>query len=272
VLAALAYAASGIAVFVIVFTATFPYTEALDGLLMPAGLRLESAAQGWNPPLGARFSDVNIVARGDGATPPLVQSERVTVVPSIIASLFGSRAVRVTADVYGGVLHLDAREKAGTTGLDFDADALRLDQYPLLNLNGIKTAGILRAVGRADLSPHDLYANSADLHAEIDAFELTVVHGFPPIGFGSVTAIVRLKEGVLTLVELSNHGGQVALDAEGTVGLSPNPLDAALDIRFRLVPEADGPAHVKLLRSLLPPKPNSAPYVVTGTLGEPRLS
>jgi len=180
VLAAFAYAASGVAVFVIVFTATFPYTEALDGLLTPSGLRLESAAQGWNPPLGARFSDVTIVARGDGTALPLVQSERVTVVPSIIATLFGSRAVRVTADLYGGVLHLDAREKFGMTGLDFDADALRLDQYQLLNLNGIKAAGILRAVGRADLSPHNLYANSADLHAGIDAFELTIIHGFPP--------------------------------------------------------------------------------------------
>jgi type II secretion system protein N len=270
-LVAFAYAVCGIAAFLAVFTATFPYAETLNRMLNPAGLRLASAEQKWNPPFGARFSGVNIVARGRAAMPPLLQSERVTVVPSIVASLLGSRGVRVTADAYGGVLRVRARERGSVTDLDFDADALHLDRYPLLNMNGGRVSGLVTAAGRADLSPHDFYANTADVHAEIDGFEVTVIYGMPAIGFGRIAATASLKDGVLTLIELNNAGGEVALSAEGTVSLSPEIAQSEINIRFTLVAQPDAPAHIKLLESLLPPKRGLERHVITGTLGAPLL-
>jgi len=268
---ALAYAVCGTAAFLAAFTATFPYTETLNRMLNPAGLRLASAEQKWNPPFGVRFSGVHIVARGSAATAPLLQSERVTVAPSIVAALLGSRGVRVSADAYGGVLRVRARQRGSATDLDFDADALHLDRFPLLNMNGGRVSGLVTAAGRADLSAHDLYANTAQVHAEIDGFEVTVIYGMPAIGFGRIAATASLKDGVLTLIELNNTGGEVALSAEGTIRLSPEIAQSEIDIQFSLVAQPDAPAHVKLLESLLPPKRGLERHLITGTLAAPLL-
>ncbi|MGH8676744.1 MAG: type II secretion system protein GspN [Burkholderiales bacterium] len=270
-LVALAYAACGIVVFLTVFTATFPYTETINRMLNPAGLRLASAAQKWNPPFGARFSNVSVVARDGRVIAPLLESDRVTVVPSIVASLLGASGVRVSAEAYGGVLNLRAREAGGATDLDFDADSLRLDEYPLLNMNGGGVSGVVTAEGRADLSSRDLYANTADLHAEIDGFEVTVVYGMPAIAFGRIAAVATLKDGVLTLVKLNNAGGDVALSAEGTVNISPEIAESEIDIRFTLAAQPGAPQHIKVLQSLLPPRPDHRPHMITGTLRAPLL-
>ncbi|MGH7865774.1 MAG: type II secretion system protein GspN [Candidatus Binataceae bacterium] len=270
-LVALAYAACGVVVFLTALTATFPYAQTLNRMLNPAGLRLASAAQNWNPPFGARFSDVYVVARHGSGLPPLMQSRRVTVVPALVASLLGSRGVRVTADAYGGVVHLRARETGSSTGLEFDAHALRLDRYPLLNMYGGRVFGLVTATGRADLFAGDFDANTADVHAEITGFAVTVVHGMPAIGFGRIAATARLKDGVLTLAELNNSGGDVALSAEGTVSLAPKITDSELNIRFTIVAQPDAPPHIKLLESILPPTRGREPHVITGTIGAPLL-
>jgi hypothetical protein len=74
---------------------------------------------------------------------------------------------------------------------------------------------------------------------------------------------------VLTIDGLRTFGGDVALNADGTVELSPEWTESALDLRLRVTPDARAAERLGVLIRLLPPRPDNRPYLIGGTLGEP---
>jgi type II secretion system protein N len=258
-------------VFFAVFVATFPYDDALQGLLRPSGLSFTSASQGWNIPFGARFEDAAIVLDRDGWS-PLIESPDLRVTPSLAAFVTGARGVRLSAQAYGGDLSVLARQGETWTAVEFRADGIDLARYPRINSNGLSVGGMLSAAGHADLNREAFDANDGTIEVAVQKLAITPGFGLPRVNFGDLVATVTLRGGVLTIDGLRTFGGDVALNADGTVELSPEWTESALDLRLRVTPDPRAAERLGVLIRLLPPRPDNRPYLIGGTLGEPVMN
>src|ERR1700676_3724504 len=79
--------------------ATFPYADALSGVLAPMGVRVSSRGQGISFPFGIRMDGVMLDSQGGR---PFFQSDKLRVTPSLLSLFMGSPGVKVSADAYGG--------------------------------------------------------------------------------------------------------------------------------------------------------------------------
>src|SRR2546421_5234407 len=114
----LAYAAAGLLLFLIFLLASFPYADALTGVLSPLGLSITNSGQQFAFPIGVRLNRVRVI---DGsADHPLLESDSMRVSPALMALLLGSPGVVVHADLYGGALKFRARKSGDGTTLMID--------------------------------------------------------------------------------------------------------------------------------------------------------
>ncbi len=77
----------------------------------------------------------------------------------------------------------------------------------------------------------------------------------------------------LTIEQFTTTGGDLALTAQGTIELAPDPSDSALAIQFTLAPHPlTRAANLSGLFAMLPHPPGPTPYHLTGTLSTPQIN
>jgi len=268
--AKIAYTAIGVVLFFAFLLATFPYADTLSGVIAPMGLRLTSRGQGMSFPYGLRMDGVMLDSPADGRQ--IFQSDRLRVTPALLSWLMGSPGVRIDADAYGGNFDVRARRSGDATEISFNGADLHLENYTALRSMGVNLGGIISGNGDAYISAGDIGADHGTIHLTASGASYRMFAGTAPLKLGDVTAILKLDQGKLTIVQLESHGGDVALSARGVIQLQPNLPDSAVAIRFQLTTTPVGRERLGLLLNFLPHPPNSTPYFLSGTLGAPGLS
>ena len=264
------YAAIGVLVFFAFLLATFPYADTLSGLLAPMGLRLSSRDQGISFPYGIRMDGVMLDSQA--VARPFFQSEKLRVTPALLSWLMGSPGVRINADAYGGSFDLRARRIGDATELSFSGADLHLESYPALRAMGVNLGGIIAGDGDAYISQDDVSADHGMIHLTASGASYRMFPGTPPLKLGSLTAIIKLEQGKVTIEQLESHGGDLTLSGRGVIELQPNLPDSEVAIKFQLTTTPVGRERLGFLLNFLPHPPNSTPYFLHGTLGAPGLS
>lgn len=266
-----AYAIFGLLIFAIFLFSSFPYQDALSGVLAPMGLRFSSRDQGFSFPYGVSMDGV-MLSDAKSAGRPVFESDRVRLTPALLPLLLGSPGVHVRADAYGGALSLTASRSGDGTVLRFSASDVHLERYQALRMLGLNLGGSLSGDGRAYVSPRDLAADSGVLRLSAAQASFRLAPGMPPLKVGDLTAVLNLDGGKLNIQELESHGGDLSLSGRGVIELEPDASQSALAIRFELKTTPAARARLGFLLNFLPHPPNSTPYFLHGTLGAPSLS
>jgi len=264
------YAAIGVLSFFAFLFATFPYTDALSGLLAPMGLRLSSRAQGISFPFGVRMDGVMLDSPSGGR--PFFQSDKLRVTPALLSLLMGSPGVKISADAYGGNFDLRARRSGDATVLTFSGADLHLESYPALRAMGVNLGGVISGGGDAYISQNDIGADHGKVHLTAAGASYRMFAGAPPLKLGDMTATINFSEGKLTLEQLDSHGGDVTLSGRGVIELQPNLPESEIAIKVQLTMTPVGRKRLGFLLNFLPHPPNSTPYFLHGTLASPALS
>jgi len=266
----IAYVAAGAILFVTFLFATFPYAEAISGVLQPMGLRLGSRESGISFPIGIKMTGVSLDSIIDGRA--VFQSDRLRITPSLLAMLIGSPGVKVHADAYGGKLELRARRSGDATSLSFSGSDLHLERYTALRALGLNLGGAFSGDGDFLISQQGVAADHGEINlAAADAL-LRLFPGSPPIKIGNLIATIKLNKGKLTFEKVDTHGGDLTISGRGVIELEPYLPDSGVAIRFQLDTTPVGRARLGILLNFLPHPPNSTPYFIHGTLGAPALS
>jgi type II secretion system protein N len=268
-----ACAVLGFAVFVSFMIADFPYNETLSSILAPYQLKLTYRSQHLSPPFAAKLTDVRLFSAAALNADPLMQSPAVTLAPTLSALLFGRRAIRVRASLYGGTVHLAVSQHADTVDLNFTLDSLKLAQSPPLQHLGVVLEGDLSGAGAAHLDGPALPDDHATLALSGDNLAFSVVRGFPPVHLGTLTGKLQLDNGVVRLTDIVAHGADLDLQGHGAIELGATPEDATIDATFNLVPTQSGRDHFGFFLKFLPHPPGpDAPYTLQGYLQSPSIN
>lgn len=267
-----AYAAVGLVVFGAVLISNYPYSASLTKILAPMGLVVSSAGQSIAFPFGAELTGVRLTSTRSNAASPLIESPAVRITPSIISLLMFHPGVRVNASIYDGVMNVTLRPSGNGTAIDFDLDAVNLARQHLLATPGVAAAGLLS--GRADLwmSGGDLESGSGSADLSAKGLEVAPGAGIPAIRLGQAHARFKLDGGQLTIQELKTNGGDLSVNASGTILLAQDPSQSTIDVQFTLVPSPAASSQLAILFATLPHPPGPRPYQLSGALSAPRLS
>lgn len=266
----IAYGAAGVILFVTFLFATFPYADALSGVLAPMGLRLTSHETGISFPIGIKMSDASLASILDGRT--VFQSDQLRITPSLLSMLLGSPGVKVHADAYGGKLELRARQAGDATALAFSGSELHLERYAALRAMGLNLGGVFSGDGDFLISQQDFAANHGEMHLTAYDALFRIFSGAPPIKIGNLIANIKLDKGKLTFEKVESQGGDLMISGGGVIELEPNLPDSGVAIKFQLETTPVGRAQLGILLNFLPHPPNSTPYFIHGTLGALALS
>ncbi len=263
-----AYIGAAAVLFAIFLVATFPYSDAVSGVLAPAGLALKSADQRVSFPFGAELEDVRLISlTSPGA--PLLESERIKVTPALGSLLLFHPGVNATAAMSGGVVKVSAHRGGDGTHVAFDLDALNLAQSRGLAAIGASLAGTLSGAGELVLATDDSGSQSGDVTLKADGMNLRVGPGMPAIKFGDVTAKLKLAGAVLMVEELKSSAGDLTLDGHGTIRPAADWRQSPIRLNVRMGLSADAQSRLQFLVAMLPHPPGDEPYEIGGTLGNP---
>jgi type II secretion system protein N len=271
------YAALGIILFAVFLFATFPYSSTLSKILKPMGLEISSRGQSINFPFGAELTDVRLTSsqassNQPGSDEPILESPSVTIAPSIMSLLMLHPGVNVKASLYDGIARVTARPSGNGTALDFNLDNLNLALQHAFTIPLIGTLGELSGRGAMWISPNDFAANIGEGQLSAAGLMITAAIVSGPIRMGNAQTAFNLKNGVLTIENFKNSGGEVAMTANGTVMLAEEIGDCELAIQFTLVATPDATRRLNFIFSNLPHPPGPEPYRLTGTIASPELS
>ena len=273
--------------FVAFIAFSFPYADTITALLAPMRLKVVFQSQEMNFPIGARFRNVRLIATPDDQL--LLQSSDVTVSPGVFGLLFSRPAIRIRAQVFGGLVDATVRQRAPATLLNFELDSLKLvnisgvagdqerhaatDTFPGGDGSlGMAMSGELSAHGFARVDGPDVIAASAGMTLRGSEVAVTIVNGLPPLELGVVDGNVLLERGVVSLHDLKAHGSDVDIEANGEIRLQPNLADSTVEVTLSLKPTAKGRASFGLFLKMLPHAPGEGPYHIQGPLTFPSLS
>jgi type II secretion system protein N len=265
----LGYAILALILFSTFLVSTFPYSSTLAKVLAPMGLEFSSTGQAIHFPIGAELTDVRVDSINSPRATPLFESPAVTISPSILLLHPG---VRVKASAYDGVVTATARPSGKGTALSFNLDALDISRQHLFETSGLNAAGHLSGAGEFWISSSNIGADTGDgeLRAALLTLISPIVQG--PIRLGDAHAKFKLRDGILAIESFSSHGGDLGIEASGTVQLSPLVGDSRIAIQFKLTPSPAATSRLGLLFAILPRPPGPKPYQLTGTLNAPRIS
>jgi type II secretion system protein N len=266
------YGIFGLAVFVTYIAASFPYSDALSSILAPYQMKLVYDSQRLSPPVGARLEDVRLLSTVGPSPQLLLRSPGVTLAPALGSLLLGRPAIRVSADLYGGLVDVTVYQRAGATNLSFVLNGVSLAESAPLQQLGTKLSGSVSGAGSAELNGMLLSGDRG--HMTLDGHDVVVeiVDGAPPIRLGTVSGMLSLEDGVLTMRDVEAHSGDLELRAEGTIRLDQEVAESYLEMRLSLVPTASGREHFGIFLKLLPHPPEEGPYQVSGPLMSPNIS
>ncbi|HVA79938.1 MAG TPA: type II secretion system protein GspN [Candidatus Binataceae bacterium] len=265
------YLAVGVVLFFFFLFANFPYAGAFSAVLAPMGLRVSSAGQSIDIPIGAKLSGVRIVPDAPGAR-PIFESQSVHIAPALLSILLLRPGVRASADAYQGTIRISAHRSGTGTTLDFSADKLNLADYEAVRAIGIALGGQLDATGSLRVMPDNPGSDSGTIH--LLATGLTGRATGPMLGLnlGNMDATINLNRGTLQIVSLKTSGGDVMINGSGGIKLAPDWQGSALALRFTLATSPQARMRLGFLFNFLPHPPGTSPYRVGGTIGAPTIS
>jgi type II secretion system protein N len=266
------YGVFGLAVFVTFVAASFPYSDALSSLLAPYQMKLVYQSQRMNMPIGARLEDVRLLSTIGSAPELILSSPDVTLAPALGSLLLGRPAISVSADLYGGTVSATIYQRAGATNLSFVLSALSLAQSEPLRQLGTKLDGNVSGIGTAELKSPLLPDNKARISLDSRDVVVEIADGAPPIRLGTVSGILSLEDGVVTMHDVEAHGGDLEVKAEGTLRLDPDIEQSDVEMQLSLVPTPSGREHFGLFLKMLPHPPEEGPYDVSGPLMSPNVT
>jgi type II secretion system protein N len=266
------YGVFGLAVFVTFVAASFPYSDALSSLLAPYQMKLVYESQHMNMPIGARLEDVRLLSTIGSAPQLILSSPDVTLAPALGSLLLGRPAISVSADLYGGNVSATIYQRAGATNLSFVLSALSLAQSEPLRQLGTKLDGNVSGIGTAELKSPLLPDNTGRITLDSRDVVVEIVDGAPPIRLGTVSGIISLEDGVVTMHDVEAHGGDLEVKAEGTLRLDPDIEESDVEMQLSLVPTPSGREHFGLFLKMLPHPPEEGPYDVSGPLMSPNVT
>jgi type II secretion system protein N len=263
------YAGAAAMVFLVVLVATFPYAQTMRAVLEPMGLSLSSGSQHYSFPFGTRLDDVRLRAITRPHSPLLFEGKSVRIAPSILWTLLMRPGITSSASAYGGNLAVSAHRSGSGITLSFSANAVKVGEYPELRPFGFTIGGELTGAGALSLSTSDVSADSGKVDFDIKGLSVNSPGAGPAINLGDAHASLSLENGVLTIAELKNKGGDLSINGSGTVKLAPDLMASPLAMRLNLMPEPRARQKLQFLLGMLPHPPGMRPYVLKGTLGAP---
>jgi len=266
----IAYGAAGAILFIAFLFATFPYADALSGVLQPMGLRISSRETGISFPIGIKMTGVTLDSILDGR--PVFQSDQLRITPSLLSMLIGAPGVKLHANAYGGNLELRAHRSGDATALSFSGSDLLLERYTAIRALGLNLGGAFSGDGTLLVSQQGVAADRGEINLAASNASFRLFPGSPPIKIGNLIATIKLDKGKLTLEKMASHGGDLTISGRGVIELEPNLPDSGVAIRFQLETTPVARAQLGILLNFLPHPPNSTPYFIHGTLGAPSLS
>jgi type II secretion system protein N len=265
-----AYTVLGLTLFGAYLVATFPYSPTLSKVLAPMGLEFTSTSQSASFPFGAKLSGVRLKAIKSTPGGLMVESPAVTIAPSFLSMLLFHPGVRVKAALYDGIVNVTLRSSDGGTAISYDLDSVDISRQTLFPLPEADASGTLSGNGSIWLDDGNVAQTG---NGELSAAHLIVKSPFMgiPIDLGDGQSKFKLDQGTLTIEHCATSGGEVALNASGTVQLAPDPSQSVLAIEFTLSPTADAASRLARFFMVLPHPPGPEPYHLTGTLSAPRI-
>jgi type II secretion system protein N len=263
------YAGVAAVVFLVVLVATFPFTQTMRAVLEPMGLAISSTSQHYSFPFGTRLDDVRLREITRPHSPLLFEGKSVRIAPSILWTLLMRPGISTSATAYGGNISLSAHRSGGGTALSFSASAVRIGEYPDLHPFGFTIGGELTGAGSLSLAPTGVSTDSGKIEFDIKALSVGSPGAGPAISLGDAHATLMLENGVLTIVELKNKGGDLSVNGSGSIKLAQELMQSPLAMRLTLVPAPAAREKLQFLLGMLPHPPGMRPYVLKGTLRAP---
>jgi type II secretion system protein N len=268
---ALVYALAALMFFVIFTVGTFPYDQALTGVLLPLGLKISYQFERPAFPVGAVLQDVMLISLDRPSAPPLVRSEALKLTPGL-GTLIGRPAIGMRADMYGGRVRAKVRSQGNNIGLDLSLSDIDLARYPIPSTLGTMLKGIVS--GQADfqdLGPA-MNAQKGDITLEGHGVEFSVVKGFPSLRFALLKGSCTIDHATLRINALFGKGPDMTISGSGVIHIGPTPAQSIMVMTLRIAPTVAGRARLGVLFAFLPHPPDNRPYIIHGPLLMPQAS
>ncbi len=268
---ALIYALAAMMLFVIFTIGTFPYDQALTGVLLPLGLKVSYRSERPAFPVGAVLQDVMLVSLDRPSAPPLVRSEALKLSPGL-ATLIGRPAIGMRADMYGGRVRARVRGEGDSIGIDLGLTDIDLARYPIPPTLGTTLKGIVS--GQADfqdLGPA-INAQKGDITLEGHGVEFSIVKGFPSLRFALLKGSCNIDHATLRINALFGSGPDMTISGSGVIHMGPTPAQSIMEMTLRIAPTVAGRARLGVLFAFLPHPPDDRPYIIHGPLLRPQAS
>jgi type II secretion system protein N len=234
--------AAAVLAFCLFVLLTFPFDTLARRIEVEAQRAGTDLRIGWIGPafLGFRARDVRLRG-GDG---PELRLDAVTVHPDLFALILRRTSFGFSLDAFGGSArgHLAMSNdpaQPGVRSLRIEANDFDVHAFPLRELAGIEALG--RISLKADLpalQPPDAATGSISAKGSQLALAGGNVQGFtlPRTVLGDLDATIPLEKGVARVEKAQIRGGDIDVDAEGTVRLRPLLSLSQADLRLRLRP------------------------------------
>lgn len=268
---ALVYAAAGLVLFFIFTIGTFPYDQALTGVLMPLGLKVAYESERPAFPVGAVLEDVTLVSLYRPSAPPLVRSEALKLTPRL-GTIIGRPAVGMRANMYGGQVRATVRRGGDGVGLDLELTDIDLAHYPVPSTLGTTLKGIVS--GQADfqdIAPR-MNTQKGDITLDGHDLEFSLVKGFPSLRFASLKGSCTIDHATLRVNALEGRGPDMTISGSGVIHMGPTLAQSMMEMTLRISPTIAGRARLGVLFAFLPHPPDNRPYIFHGPLLMPQAS
>ena len=267
----LVYALAGIALFVIFTIGTFPYDQALTGVLLPLRLKVSYESERPTFPVGAVLQDVMLISLDRPSAPPLARSEALKLTPGL-GTLIGRPAIGMRADMYGGQIKGGVRRHGDSTGVDLVLTDIDLARYPIPSTLGTTLKGIVSGhAAFADITPA-MNEQKGDITLEGHGLEFAVVKGFPSLRFATLRGSCTIDHATLRINALEGRGPDMTISGSGVIHMGPTPAQSIMEMTLRISPTVAGRARLGLLFAFLPHPPDNRPYIFHGPLLMPQAS
>ncbi len=233
------------------FYLTFPYDRLRERIVRdfnarqtgPEPMRLEIDSISSYFLSGVEAEGVRLVSKADDSAPK-GQKTKVTGIEqaharlSILALLVGRRKVSFGADAFGGSVDGTMVDSDEERNIDVEIDAVDFGQTPFLaGLLGIPLAGALS--GTIHLVAPEARLSRAEGKLSLKVAGVTVGDGkakirdiiaLPKLEAGNLVLEAEVTKGQVKVTELSAHGPDLDLTADGTIRLRDQPDQSFLNL------------------------------------------
>jgi type II secretion system protein N len=266
-----AYALAALVLFVIFVIGTFPYDQALTGVLMPLGFKLSYMEEHPAFPIGAVLEDVKLVSLDQPATSPLLSSDSLKLTPGL-GILIGRPGVGIHADLYDGTARVSVRRSANVTELFFNLNNINLARYPLPPSTGIGLKGIASADGNFAIADHQPSSQQGSATLDGRDLDFALMKGLPSFRFTSIKGSVQLDNATLRINSFQATGPDMNVSGSGLIHLGRTVASSMMELTLRISPTVAGRARLGILFAFLPHPPDNRPFLFHGPLMMPSVS